>query len=151
MRRVMTRLELINMVGKSNKVSSPFHEENYKTKVKKKHKGWFDYEFDDVWYLYALIFGCFGILVLVLVQRKLTRQKGKWGKNLSINNIYMYRDGLSPSQNKSESKGEIECRRYLETIFQVPFPKARPDFLKNPVTGNNLELDCFNPTGDCRG
>lgn len=134
------------MVEKSNKVSSPFHEENYKTKVKKKHKSWFDYEFDDVWYLYALIFGCFGILLLVLVQRKLTRQKGKWGKNLSKNNIYMYRDDLSPLQNKSESKGEIECRRFLETIFQVPFPKARPDFLKNPVTGNNLELDCFNPT-----
>ena len=45
-----------------------------------------------------------------------------------------------------DSKGEIECRRFLETIFQVPFPKARPDFLRNPVTSQNLELDCFNPT-----
>lgn len=119
-----------------------FRENYYKSKVKKKH--WFN--FDETWYLHALIFGCFGILLLVLVHRKLTRQKGKWGKNLNPDNIYMYRGETLPSENKSESKGEIECRRFLETIFQVPFSKARPDFLKNPVTGNNLELDCFNQT-----
>ena len=45
-----------------------------------------------------------------------------------------------------ESKGEIESRRVLEKIFKTQFPKARPDFLKNPVTGgvSNLELDCYN-------
>lgn len=45
----------------------------------------------------------------------------------------------------TESKGELECRRVLESIFKVPFPKARPDFLFNKVTGHNLELDMFNP------
>lgn len=118
--------------------------ENVDLKVKKKHKNWFNFDFDDSWYLYALIFGCFGIMVLVLIHRKLTRQRGKWGKNLNVNNIYMYRGKQPPPENKTESRGEIECRRYLETIFQVPFSKARPDFLKNPITGNNLELDCFN-------
>jgi hypothetical protein len=113
-------------------------------KVKKKHKNWYDFEFDDWWYLYALIYGCFGILVLVLIHRKITCQRGKWGKNLSSKNIYMYRGKQAPSQNKTESRGELECKRFLETIFQAPFSKARPDFLKNPVTGNNLELDCFN-------
>ena len=31
-------------------------------------------------------------------------------------------------------------------IFRQPFPSKRPDFLRNPVTGGNrnLELDCFN-------
>lgn len=45
-----------------------------------------------------------------------------------------------------ESKGETECRRVLQHIFNRPFNKARPDFLRNEVTGNNfnLELDCFN-------
>jgi len=44
-----------------------------------------------------------------------------------------------------DSKGETECRRVLVNIFNRPFNKSRPDFLKNPVTGNayNLELDCF--------
>lgn len=46
---------------------------------------------------------------------------------------------------KGDSKGETECRRVLRKIFNRPFEKARPDFLNNPVTGGNynLELDCF--------
>ena len=54
-------------------------------------------------------------------------------------------NGQHHPENKTESKGELECRRFLETVFQVPFSKARPDFLRNPITGNNLEIDCFNP------
>jgi hypothetical protein len=45
----------------------------------------------------------------------------------------------------NDSIGETECRRVLSKIFNRPFLKARPDFLRNPVTGNNfnLELDCY--------
>jgi hypothetical protein len=45
-----------------------------------------------------------------------------------------------------ESKGEKKCRIFLEEFFGKPFPKVRPDFLSNPVTGGeyNLELDCYN-------
>ena len=42
-----------------------------------------------------------------------------------------------------ESSGEIECRRVAEMMTGKPFPKKRPDFLKNPVTSHNLEIDCF--------
>jgi hypothetical protein len=42
------------------------------------------------------------------------------------------------------SKTEIECRKIVESIFQKPFPKVRPFFLKNPRTGKNLELDMYN-------
>ena len=42
------------------------------------------------------------------------------------------------------SKGESECRRVLEDHFEKPFPSVRPSWMKNPVTGRNLELDCFN-------
>lgn len=43
-----------------------------------------------------------------------------------------------------DSEGEIECRRVLNSIFDRPFHKDRPEFLNNPVTGGrfNLELDC---------
>jgi hypothetical protein len=43
-----------------------------------------------------------------------------------------------------DSKGEIECRRVLNKLFNRPFHKDRPNFLNNPVTGgkHNLELDC---------
>ena len=45
-----------------------------------------------------------------------------------------------------DSKGEVECRRIMESLFDKPFPKIRPDFLRNPVTVDyNLEIDCYNP------
>lgn len=42
------------------------------------------------------------------------------------------------------SRGEKECRKALEFWFKAPFPPSRPNFLKNPESGANLELDCFN-------
>lgn len=42
------------------------------------------------------------------------------------------------------SKGEAECRRCLEEMFGLPFPRVRPDFLRNPETSRCLELDCYN-------
>lgn len=46
---------------------------------------------------------------------------------------------------KGESRGEMECRRVAEEITGLPFPKCRPNFLKNEITGgHNLELDCYN-------
>lgn len=52
----------------------------------------------------------------------------------------------SPFYIPKESKGEVKCRQVLESYFNKPFDKIRPDFLKNPVTGGdyNLELDCYN-------
>jgi hypothetical protein len=42
------------------------------------------------------------------------------------------------------SKGETICGKVLEDIFKVPFHTVRPDFLQNPRTGQNLELDRYN-------
>lgn len=42
------------------------------------------------------------------------------------------------------SKGERMCREILEELFDKPFEKIRPDFLRNPETGCNLEIDCYN-------
>ena len=44
----------------------------------------------------------------------------------------------------TESKGEAICRQTLQEIFNAPFPKVRPDFLFNSVTGENLEFDMYN-------
>ena len=48
-----------------------------------------------------------------------------------------------PKKTKAESKGESECRRILEEIYGRKFPSSRPDFLKNPESGHNLELDGY--------
>jgi hypothetical protein len=51
---------------------------------------------------------------------------------------------FSVNSNGIQSKGEQECKRVIEEITQKPFIKHRPDFLKNEITGKNLELDCYN-------
>ncbi len=43
-----------------------------------------------------------------------------------------------------ESKGEQISKQAAEKIFKKSFTKIRPDFLKNNVTGHNLEIDVFN-------
>ena len=42
------------------------------------------------------------------------------------------------------NKHEEECRRIFQETFGVKFKSVRPDWLRNPVTGKNLELDGFN-------
>ena len=95
---------------------------------------------------------CLAIILIYGFYRILTKQKGSWSNsystytakdidNLSFNN--------SNKQNKNipkESKGEIECKRVLEKIFNKSFNKTRPSFLNNKITGGNynLEIDCYN-------
>lgn len=50
-----------------------------------------------------------------------------------------------PSTTKIYKKYEKRCREILESYFGKPFPSIRPKWLKNPETGFNLELDCYNP------
>ena len=45
---------------------------------------------------------------------------------------------------KIPKKHETRCRIILENLFRTPFITIRPDFLKYPKTGKNLELDMFN-------
>ncbi len=44
------------------------------------------------------------------------------------------------------SKCETRTRIIFEKLFDVKFDTIRPDFLKNPESGYNLELDGFNVT-----
>lgn len=48
------------------------------------------------------------------------------------------------TQQGGSSKGESKCKEFVEFFFQQPFDKCRPQFLQNPVTKENLELDMFN-------
>lgn len=88
--------------------------------------------------LFVIIYGFY---------RKITGQKGTWSKQ-QYYSIYDKINNTKPERNRAkpkDSKGELECRRVLQQLFRKPFNKARPNFLRNPVTGGhfNLELDCF--------
>jgi hypothetical protein len=51
---------------------------------------------------------------------------------------------IQQQRKKIKPYKEEECRKILESIFGVPFPRVRPSWLVNPKTGHNLELDCYN-------
>jgi hypothetical protein len=42
------------------------------------------------------------------------------------------------------SPGERTCCEVMERIYGKPFKSVRPKWLRNPETGSNLELDCYN-------
>jgi len=47
-------------------------------------------------------------------------------------------------KNGKLSKGEELCKQVVEDMFGKKFYCIRPNFLKNPETGRNLELDLYN-------
>lgn len=93
-------------------------------------------------YFYFIIFfvGIF-ILVLFICYGKKTRKKSTWSWD-KIKEAFSSLEG--PKTKKIPKKNEQRCRLILERIFHVPFTSIRPDFLKHPVTGKNLELDGYN-------
>lgn len=94
---------------------------------------------------------CLSIILICGFYRVLTKQKGNWSNSYStykakdIDKLFSKNNNIKNSLPK-ESRGEIECKRVLENIFNKPFNKSRPSFLNNEVTGGsyNLEIDCYN-------
>jgi hypothetical protein len=115
---------------------------------------WENYGFE------GLVVCAFAFIIFYSIYNWLKGRNGSWstkqyfdyniGNNKQKNSYFNANSNASPfvpnSNSFGDSKGEVECRRVLEHIFNRPFNKARPDFLRNEVTGNNfnLELDCFN-------
>jgi hypothetical protein len=89
--------------------------------------------------------------VIVIVKRmsgfkkKKTKSFQYYFKNLEEKYPQAFKHKKLPNVWNGESKGEIQCRSFLERKYKCAFPKVRPSFLRNPVTnGALLELDCFN-------
>ena len=95
---------------------------------------------------------CITFVLIFGIYHKVTGSKGTWS-NKNYLSFLLTTPTTSTITNKTsrsppkDSKGEIECRRVLQFIFNKSFDKARPNFLRNPVTGGdfNLELDCYDP------
>lgn len=51
---------------------------------------------------------------------------------------------LPDGKNGHRSKIEGICCKIMEEIYQRPFETIRPNFLRNPESGRNLEIDCYN-------
>lgn len=62
----------------------------------------------------------------------------------SFDRIFKKNRALDLTKVPTESKGETACRQICQKLFGRPFTKIRPDWLRNNVTGYNLELDIYN-------
>lgn len=95
--------------------------------------------------LLALAIASFVFLIVFGLFRIISGHQGSWSKSLSNGNDKIPSSALSSGPRK-DSEGETRARAFLERYFGKPFPKARPSFLNNEVTGGkyNLEIDCFN-------
>jgi len=90
---------------------------------------------------------CLAFFLVLFIYRKCTGKTGTWNRSYYYNPDNYRIIKKSKRTPPKDSKGELECRRVLQETFKKPFNKDRPDFLRNPVTGGNfnLELDCYNP------
>ncbi len=58
--------------------------------------------------------------------------------------MYTLSSNLHPINKKKIYKGEETCKHVLDKLLPgYNFIRCRPDFLKNPETGKNLELDFY--------
>lgn len=98
-------------------------------------------------YEIVIIFCSVFILLYGLYCKIFKKNKGNYSKSYYLPSKRFEVKSPSKPSGKKYSKGEEECRRVLQHLFGLPFKDARPDFLRNPVTGGsfNLELDCFEP------
>jgi hypothetical protein len=77
---------------------------------------------------------------MLFLHRKKYRNKNIYNNNNNNNNNQFEYIQHTPN----DSKLELQTKFLLEDIFKVPFYKIRPDFLRNDVTGYNLEIDLYN-------
>lgn len=104
------------------------------------------------WHIMLVIIGL--IFVILFIINHLQNQHN--ASSITLNDIteYIINALFRPAvhnttyrrrrQLQQMSKGESQCKEFAEFYFQLPFQKQRPDFLKNPITGENLELDLYN-------
>jgi hypothetical protein len=85
-----------------------------------------------------LVGGSITIIVILWLYNE--SSEGDWSKEVRYDPSKVHVARRIPT----DSRGELECRRVLEKIFKAPCAKARPAFLYNQVTGERLEIDCYN-------
>ena len=109
-------------------------------------------DYSRMWNEYGLEFlFCISLLIIIILgcYNYITNKNGTYSnyKSSNISNISKnaYPTDMEYMEHTpNDSKLELQAKFILENIFKQPFVKVRPDFLRNDVTGYNLELDLYN-------
>ena len=66
-------------------------------------------------------------------------------ENVMVNGKFPWKHGIhhAKKSKKRFHKSEEKCREIFQDIYGLPFKSVRPNWLKNPATKKNLELDGF--------
>lgn len=93
---------------------------------------------------------CFCLIIILCIYNIIFKDKGTYSdiafhhfKNKNRNNIND-EDIEYIQHTPNDSRLELQTKFLLEDIFKCPFYKIRPNFLRNEVTGYNLEIDLYN-------
>jgi hypothetical protein len=90
-----------------------------------------------------------GIILILFIYNLFTRKRGTFSQYKGVD---VFNFGTMPKDpflnyrqhTHRDSKLELLTKYHLESIFNLPFYKIRPNFLRNEMTGRNLEIDLFN-------
>ena len=94
--------------------------------------------------------GSLVIILILCIYNMIFKDKGTYSdaafKNLKIrkNDINDINDIDYMEHTINDSRLELQTKILLEHIFKKKFYKIRPNFLRNEVTGYNLEIDLYN-------
>lgn len=99
--------------------------------------------------IFWLIIIIFVVIIIVLLFAKRGNYKFHGLDESDIKYLFnndgaVYEEITESKKNIKRSKGEKITCDIMEELFGKPFPRVRPNFLKNPSTNRNLELDCYN-------
>lgn len=112
-------------------------------------------EWWDTYGWQIMVGGSILLLIVIFIYRLIKGENGSWNTlqyyinrnaaRLTHKLPNNYNRFISRRGPPKDSKGELECRRVLRKLFNKPFNKIRPDFLRNHITdgNNNLEIDCY--------
>ena len=97
------------------------------------------------WMKNAWEYATIGSLIIIIILWFINDRKGSYSSHFVCHSLANGRKKLPyHHKRKNESKGETITRNVLQRLFRRPFISIRPDFLLNEVTGQNLEIDCYN-------
>lgn len=96
--------------------------------------------------------GCLVIILILCIYNMIFKKKGTYSdmalkkfKRRKEENIGDIGDiGEYMEHTPKDSRLELQTKFLLENIFKTKFYKIRPNFLRNDVTGYNLEIDLYN-------
>lgn len=86
----------------------------------------------------------FIIIIVLIIYFLITKEDRSKSLFEILRDKSTFKKHFKRKRRKNRVPYEERCRKIFEHIYQCKFKKVRPDWLKNPHTGKNLELDGYN-------